>query len=264
MSTLPLSITNVPEQLQVCKVDDLKPHPGLLRLGLLTAVHKVSALADRGELAFADPLTVTHEDFILDGYARWTLAKTRGRREVRCLVRQLSEQEALIELLRAQHRSTHLNDFNRILLALELEEHFRAVARRNQQAGGRDKLVSDLTEAQRVDVRAEIARVAGVSTGNVNHARFLLEAAAPEVLAALKDDKIRIGRARDWLRHSTTCGRKELRDFRITRALRAKSRALLIARSASQCPIFSGPASAITRLSFETSLYSVQRRSNAG
>src|SRR6059058_1748920 len=102
MAIIAALTNNVADQLSVLRVNELRPHPGLLRHGLVTAVHKISTLADRGESAFADPLTVTHQGLILDGYARWTLAKKRGRRDLTCLVRRLSEQEALIELLRAQ------------------------------------------------------------------------------------------------------------------------------------------------------------------
>ncbi len=208
-------------------VGELRPHPGLLHHGLLPAVQKLSALADRGELAFSDPLTVTEEGIILDGYARWTLAKQQGREALLCLRKPLSEDEALVALLQAQHRTSHLNDFSRILLALELEVHFREAARRNQQAGGRSKLPSDLTKARSIDVRQEVARAAGASAGNVNHAKFLLEKAAPEVLIALKAGKVRIGRARKWLSTSRDAGRRELRHFLIKREMNATSRKLL-------------------------------------
>jgi len=54
-------------------------------------------------------------------------------------------------------RSNGLNAFSRILLALELELDFKKKARSNQRSGGQAKGSSNLTEADRVDVRSEIA-----------------------------------------------------------------------------------------------------------
>ena len=80
---------------------------------------------------------------------------------------------------RKHQRSDGLNAFCRILLALELEPWFKARARYNQQLGGQKKGSSNLAEADRLDVRSEIAAAAGVSTGNVSKVKQLASAAHP-------------------------------------------------------------------------------------
>lgn len=215
------------DRLEFRPVGDLQPHPGLLRVGIVPAARSLSALADGGDAAFAHPLTVTHDGFIIDGYARWELAKAQGRAQVQCVVRTISEGQALIQLLQWQHRSARLNDFDRIRLALGLEEELKAQARFRQQTAGRTKASSEMTKPQPLDVRAEIARVAGVSAGNVTHTKVLLAKAAPEVISALAEGKIRIGRARKWLKNSKDGGRRELRKYQMTRTVRAVSKALL-------------------------------------
>lgn len=208
-------------------VGELQPHPSLLRLGIVPAAQSLSALADSSDAAFAHPLTVTQAGYIIDGYARWKLAKAQSRAQVQCVVRAISEVQALIQLLHRQHRSARLNDFNRIRLALTLEDELKGRARANQQIAGRAKPSSEMTKPRPLDVRTEIARVAGVSAGNVTHTKFLIEKAAPEVISALAEGSIRIGRARKWLKSSKDGGLRELRNFQMTRAVRALSQTLL-------------------------------------
>lgn len=122
-------------QLSLRLTSELRPHPGVVRHGIQPAIQKTSALVKRGEGAFSNPLIVTTDGLILDGYARWMLARREGREHLPCLTKDLPEEEALVVLLQAQQRSTFLNDFSRILLALDLEPHFRETAKRNQQSG---------------------------------------------------------------------------------------------------------------------------------
>jgi len=99
--------------------------------------------------------------------------------------------------LQRHRRIQGLNGFCRIRLALHLENYLREKARSNQQLGGRIKGSSRLTEADRIDVRREIARVAGVSVGNVSKVKRILSGAIPEVLFALTAGEISINWA--WL-----------------------------------------------------------------
>ena len=154
-------------QLVTCRLDELNPHPSYVRHHLAVPASQLSALAERGDRAFLEPLMITQDRTILDGYARLELARLHGRATLPCIEYELTESEALHWLLQKHRRSSGLNDFTRILLALELEPWFKEKARSNQQAGGRQKGSSKLTEAGRLDVRSEIAAAAGVSVGNV-------------------------------------------------------------------------------------------------
>jgi hypothetical protein len=179
-------------------VEELRPHPAYVRHRLMVPAHKLSALSERGDLAFQEPLAITNDRTIIDGYARWELAGHQGRSTLPCLQYGLSETEALQWILRTHQRSSGLNAFNRILLALDLESTFQEQARLNQQAGGRYKGSSNLTEADKLDVRSEIAAAAGASVGNVSKVKHLLMAAHPELLEALRSGEISIHRAWLW------------------------------------------------------------------
>ena len=145
-----------------------------------------------------------------------------------CMEYELTEPESLYWLLERHRRSNGLNDFIRILLALELEPWLKNKARLNQQIGGQDKGSSKLTEAETVDVRSEIASVAGVSVGNVSKVKQLIGTAPPELVTALRNGEIRIHRAWLWSRESPQKQREELWIYQSKKAVRKISKRLAL------------------------------------
>ena len=186
-------------QIVTCAPDQLRPHPSYVRHQLTVPAHQLSTLASSSDLAFQDPLVITRDLLILDGYARWELARKQGRPTLLCIAYDMTEADALHWLLQRHRRSAGLNDYCRILLALDLEPSLKEKARANQQAGGRGKASSKLTEAERpVDVRSEIAAAAGVSAANVTKVKQLIRTAPSGVLNALRNGEISIHRAWLW------------------------------------------------------------------
>jgi hypothetical protein len=183
-----------------CEVDQLRPHPAYASLDIAVSAPVLSALVERGDTAFQEPLLITRERTIVDGYDRWELAKRQGRPTLPCVENDPSEQEALVWLLQKLRPSKGVNNFCRILLALELEPCLKQRAHANQQHGGLRKGSSNLTEAERLDVRSETAAAAGVSTGNVNKVKQILSDARPELILALRTSEVSIHRAWCWLK----------------------------------------------------------------
>jgi hypothetical protein len=181
-----------PWRIVTCDPHDLRPHPSYARHGLTVPACKLSALRERGDRAFAAPVTITHDPTIIDGYARWEFAKESKRPILHCIEYELSEAEALQWLLQKQRRSNGFNAFSRIMLALDLEQALTEKAWLNQQNGGKHKGWSKLTEAEQVHVRSEIANAAAVSVGNVTKVKQLKERCALEYIAALYNDEISI------------------------------------------------------------------------
>lgn len=224
------------------RVDSLLAHPGFAKHTLGYSTQEVSALSERGEWAWAylDPLTITQDRYIVDGYAAWHLAKIQHRATVPCIIRRMSEEEALLHLIEKNRGSKGINDFIRILLALELEPWFRMRAKSNQRRGGREKGSSQLTEADRLDVRREISRAAGVSVGNVSKVKRLLKDAVPEIQDALRLGEIRIGRAEAWARNSQAGQRRHLANHRHRRGIHRTINSLLKKHEARQPGICDG------------------------
>jgi hypothetical protein len=170
----------------------LHAHPSYTRHGLSVPACKVSALRGLGELAFVEPLTITRDRTIIDGYSRWELAKELKRPVLNCLEYDLSETEALEWLLQKHRRSNGLNDYSRIMLALDLEPELADRARANKQIGGQHKGWSNLTKVEQVHVRSEIAKAAAVSSGNVSKVKQLNDGCLLELRDALYSDEISI------------------------------------------------------------------------
>ena len=191
-----------PGRLVACHVDELHPHPSYVRHHLAVPAFQLSALISRADLAFREPLVITQNRTIVDGYARWDFARQQGRLTLPCIEYQLNEEEALQWLLEKHRGSKGLNAFSRTLLALELEPWIREKARSNRREGGQNKGSSKLTEDMRVDVRSEVALAAGVSVGNVCKVKQLTMTAQPELLQALRNGEISIHRAWVWSKES--------------------------------------------------------------
>ncbi len=188
-----------PPRLVTCPVHSLHPHPGYVRHHITVPASHLSLLAHSEDRLFDEPLSITRDRTVLDGYARWQLARQQERPTLPCLEYDLSPAEALHWLLQKHRRSNGINDFSRILLALELEPWLKEQARSHQQLGGQHKGSSNLAEADRLDVRSKIAAAAGVSTGNLSKVRHLISDAHPQVLEALRLGEVSIHRASIWL-----------------------------------------------------------------
>lgn len=185
MSTAPNNLSTVPDGRSgafiSCRVDELRPHPAYASSGISVSASALSVLIGRGEIAFQDPLLITRERTIVEGYDRWELAKQQKRPVLPCVQYDLSEEDALVWILQKLRPIKGVNSFCRIRLALELEPSLKERAHANQQLGGLRKGSSNLTEVDRLDVRVEIATSAGVSTGNVNKVKQILAKAQPEL-----------------------------------------------------------------------------------
>jgi ParB-like chromosome segregation protein Spo0J len=191
--------------------NELRKHPAYAALQLSVSAAQFASLKRLGELAFKDPLLVTQQGVIIDGYARKEYADSLGISTLLCVELDISEEESLRVILNKHRRSAGWNDYNRIRMASRLKEVVRGRARANQQAGGHFKGSSKLTEA---NVRKEIATAAGVCEGNVTKVDQLCSV-DPEVLKALASGEIRIHRAWLWRELTWYQQRERLRQHRL-------------------------------------------------
>ena len=214
-------------RLVTCRVEELRPHPAYERHRFAVSPSRLSALAERGEFALDEPLMITKNRTIIDGYGRWALARRQGRTTVACIEYDLTDEEALHWLLHRHRRVEGLNAFCRILLALDLELWFRERARVNQSVGGRIKGSSKLTEAERVDVRSDIATAAGVSVGNVTKVKQVVATACAELQDSLRGGEISIHRAWLWREMPSEDQRRALMLYRGEKGVKKTIRRLI-------------------------------------
>jgi ParB-like chromosome segregation protein Spo0J len=230
-------------------LDELRPHPSYSKHRLTVSASQLSALTALDDQALEEPIVITRDGLIIDGYARVELARMRGRTTILCIEYDLTEEEALRELLRRHLGSKRLNAFCRILLARELEPWFKKKALANQQAGGENKGSSKLTEAEKVDVTAKIAEVADVSVGNLSKVKRLLRTAIPELLQALHRDEISIHRA--WLlsKEPPAKQREELALAQCKRNIKKDMRTLALRNGSKSLPVVPDPSNLFKQLS---------------
>jgi hypothetical protein len=214
-------------QFVTCRVDELRHHPSYIRNHLTVSAAKLSAVAEQGEEAFRDLIVITRDRTIIDGYARWELARLEGRPTLACVEYELNEEEALRCLVQKHRRSNGMNDFCLILLALELEPRLKEKALSNQRLGGRMKGSSNLTRDAIVDVRTEIAAAAGVSVGNVTKVKQLVRIGHAELLEALRGGEVSIHRAWKWSTESLELQIEILRTYRNEKGLKKAIRDLI-------------------------------------
>ena len=193
--------------------EQLYPHPVYLDVCGPTATEETPHdLAESTPVIV--PLLTTQDGLILDGHTRWQLAVRQRQPSVACIEYDLTDEQALLFMLDQHRHAERLNAFGRIVMAPQLEPHWRAQARERQRQGGTEKLSSTLTKADAIDVRAEIARAAGVGTGNVTKVKQLLETATPAVRDALRRGEISIHRAWQWRGLGPSQQNKQLDQYR--------------------------------------------------
>ena len=236
-------------QLVICRVDELQRHPIYARHHLAVPASQLSALAELGDLAFREPLIIARDRTIIDGYARWELARLNRQLTLPCIEYELTEAQTLYWLIQKHRASRGLNAFSRTLLALELEPGLKEEARSNQRAGGQQKGSSKLTEAERLDVRKQIADAASVAVGNVTKVKQLLENVHPELLEALRCGEISIHRTWKWSMESPERQTDALRSYRTEKGVNKAIRDLISRREESNLPTALDPGSLIRRLS---------------
>jgi hypothetical protein len=186
-------------QLVTRNIEGLRLHPSYVRLRLAPTPSQISSLLSGATL---DPLVVNHQGIVLDGHARLEIARQRGLKSIACLEYPLGEEESILWILARHQRLEGFNSFIRIALALELESWFQRKALLNQRRGGFEKGSLNLTEAERLDVRCEVSKAAGASTGNVTKVKQILDRAHADVVTATRSGEVRIHRA--WF---LNCGR---------------------------------------------------------
>ena len=175
----------------------LRPHPAYQELcGPITTTRVRRVAQQAGPIR--EPLLTTRDGTILDGHARWQVATERQQPSLPCIEYDLTPEDGLLFVIQRHRTSEGLNDFCRIVLALRLEPYFSAGTHRSRETTDNTQPSSNLTNIGRRDVRVDIARVAGVSTGNVTKVKQLLDTVIPEVRERLLRGEVSIHRAWQW------------------------------------------------------------------
>jgi hypothetical protein len=191
-----LAATSQPEGRSVKRCpEQLRLHPELQELGWLGLIDELNDAARAKDPSVLETVLITTNGTILAGFGSWQLALLEGRREIHCIEYPLSETESLPFILTHHQPRRGWNAFVRIRLALTRTPYFQQRALDNMRAGGRYKGSANLPEAQHIDVRQQIAGIAGVGARSVSNVKLILDRAHPRLKDALRDGRLTINRA---------------------------------------------------------------------
>lgn len=98
------------------------------------------------------------------------------------------------------------------------------------------KGLSRLTIAHRVNTRREVARLAGVSCGNVRKVKNILAHACSSLRQAAREEEVSINLADKWCLEPEAQQQEHLRLMRIERGIKRKARNLVAAHLARVSP----------------------------
>ena len=176
----------------------LRLHCALDELGWTAVIDEFNAANRLKEQSVPEPILITTNGTILAGFGRWRSALFDDLHEINCIEYPLTENEALQYIISHHQPQRGWNDFVRICLALTLESYFQQKAFDNMRAGGKHKGSTNLSEADCIDVRQEIAKVAGTGTGNVSKVKAIRQSSHPNIIIGLQNGLLRIHRAWQW------------------------------------------------------------------
>jgi hypothetical protein len=216
------SVLRLPEQLRL--------HPTLEEFDFL-AVEDLNKSAELKMLAVPEPIIVTPDGTILAGFGAWRFAKLEGNGALHCIEYPLREEEVLPFILRYHQPRRTWNSFVRISMARRLKCALQQKALDNMRAGGKNKGSTNLSQADRIDVRQEIAKLAGTGTGNVTKVATILERAHPNIIVALQNGLLSIHRAWQWCKLSKTEQREEFARYEEDRTRRKLLREFSVGKS---------------------------------
>ena len=157
----PTAISRQEGRLVIRSTKHLRLHRALTELGWTGVIDELNDAARLKNQSVPDPILITTNGTILAGFGRWRSAVFEGKNEIKCIEYPLSEDESLQFIIRHHQPERGWNAFTRIRLALKLEPYLQQKALENMRAGGRYKGSANLPEAEHIDVRQEIARLAG-------------------------------------------------------------------------------------------------------
>jgi hypothetical protein len=194
----PTAMSRVKGRPVICSPEQLRLHRALEELGWTGEIDEFNDAARPTNPSVTEPILITTNGTILAGFGRWRSAIFDGRQEINCIEYPLSEDDSLQFIISYHQPRRVWNAFIRIRLALKLEPHFQQRALDNMRVGGKYKGSANLPEADRIDVRQEIAKVAGTGTGNVSKVKAIMQSTHPNIIVALQDGLLRIHRAWQW------------------------------------------------------------------
>ena len=136
---------------------------------------------------------ITWNGFIIDGHNRFEIA-TRWNLEYETESKRFKDENEVKEwMINNQFGRRNLSNYQRSVLALELESVFKEKAK--EQQGKRTDLLATLPKSKPIDTRKEIAKIADVKERTLGKVKVIQAKATSEVKAKLSTGEVSINQA---------------------------------------------------------------------
>ena len=140
-----------------------------------------------------DPL-VLWKGYLVDGHNRYAIATEHGL-EYKTVNKEFKDSNEVKEwMILNQFGRRNLSNYQRSVLALQLEEVFSAKAKENQLRTFENR-VCQKSDKQEIDTKKELAKVANVSHDTIAKVKKIEAVATPEVKAQLSTGELSINQA---------------------------------------------------------------------
>ena len=146
----------------------------------------------RDPLVFWGGPPVSEYEVLVDGHNRYEIAKKHGLQFKTKELEILNRDDVKVWIINNQFGRRNINNYQRFVLALKLEDIYKAKAKKTQ--GTRTDLTSS-RNLQKVDTRSELAKTAKVSHDTISKVKKIEEKASPEIKAKLNNGDIHINKA---------------------------------------------------------------------
>ena len=136
---------------------------------------------------------LTWNDYIIDGHNRYKIAQ-QWSLEFKTESKSFNSEDDVKEwMILNQFGRRNLSNYQRSVLALQLEDVFRAKAKENQIR--KPNSVLQISAEQKLDTRKELSKVAAVSHDTIAKVKKIQEKAPEEVKAKLRTGEVSINAA---------------------------------------------------------------------
>jgi len=136
-----------------------------------------------------DPL-VLWNGYLIDGHNRYQIAFKHGL-EYKTIDKEFKDESEVKEwMINNQFGRRNLSNYQRSVLALELESVFSKRAK--EQQGQRNDIKPTLAESKPIETRKELSKIANVSHGTLDKVKLIQTQATPEVKAQLSTGEVSI------------------------------------------------------------------------
>jgi len=139
---------------------------------------------------------ITWKGYIIDGHNRYEIAN-KWNLDFQTKSKHFKDEEAVKEwMILNQFGRRNLSNYQRSVLALELESLFREKAKESYKENvGRPNKLSQKSDTIKVDTKKELAKVANVSHDTIAKVKVIQEKAPEEVKAKLQTGEVSINQA---------------------------------------------------------------------